>query len=92
VRAVTVVVFSPRRATGKDRGDRHPKIGRGVLIGANAQLLGNIEVGEGSSIGASSVVLKSVEPYSTVAGVPAQVVRREGAPTIALKPLAAAGA
>ena len=67
--------------TGKERGDRHPKVGRGVYIGANAQLLGNIAIGEGSRIGASSVVLKSVEAYSTVAGVPAQVVRHKGRPT-----------
>ena len=63
--------------TGKESGDRHPKVGRGVYIGANAQLLGNIAIGEGSRIGASSVVLKSVEAYSTVAGVPAQVIRRQ---------------
>ncbi len=63
--------------TGKESGDRHPKVGRGVYIGANAQLLGNIAIGEGSRIGASSVVLKSVDAYSTVAGVPARVVRRE---------------
>ena len=67
--------------TGKESGDRHPKVGRGVYIGANAQLLGNIAIGEGSRIGASSVVLKSVEAYSTVAGVPAQVVRHERRPT-----------
>jgi serine O-acetyltransferase len=67
--------------TGKESGDRHPKVGRGVYIGANAQLLGNIAIGEGARIGASSVVLKSVEAYSTVAGVPAQVVRHERRPT-----------
>ncbi len=67
--------------TGKESGDRHPKVGRGVYIGANAQLLGNIAIGQGSRIGASSVVLKSVEAYSTVAGVPAQVVRHERRPT-----------
>jgi len=67
--------------TGKEIGDRHPKVGQGVYIGANAQLLGNIAIGEGSRIGASSVVLKSVEAYSTVAGVPAQVVRHQRRPT-----------
>ncbi len=67
--------------TGKEGGDRHPKVGRGVYIGANAQLLGNIAIGEGSRIGASSVVLKNVEAYSTVAGVPAQIVRHQRRPT-----------
>lgn len=79
---VTILHGVTLGGTGKATGDRHPKIGRGVYIGANAQLLGNIAVGEGSRIGASSVVLKNVEAYSTVAGVPAQVVRREHRATI----------
>lgn len=66
--------------TGKASGDRHPKVSRDVFIGANAQLLGNIAIGPGSRIGASSVVLKDVEAYSTVAGVPARVVHREEPP------------
>ncbi len=57
--------------TGKVGGDRHPKIGRGVMIGAGAKVLGNIRVGEGAKIGAGSVVLSDVDPYVTVAGVPA---------------------
>ncbi|ADM08433.1 serine acetyltransferase [Parvularcula bermudensis HTCC2503] len=57
--------------TGKETGDRHPKIGRGVLISAGAKILGNIEVGEGAKIAAGSVVLHSVKPFCTVAGVPA---------------------
>jgi serine O-acetyltransferase len=60
--------------TGKERGDRHPKIRRGVLIGAGAKILGNIEVGACSRVAAGSVVLKPVPPNTTVAGVPARVV------------------
>lgn len=60
--------------SGKEGGDRHPKIGRGVMIGAGAKVLGNIKIGEGAKIGAGSVVLKDVEPHTTVAGVPAKVV------------------
>lgn len=60
--------------TGKETGDRHPKIRRGVLLGAGAKILGNIEVGEYSRVGAGSVVLKSVPANCTVAGVPAKVV------------------
>jgi serine O-acetyltransferase len=62
--------------TGKESGDRHPKIRSGVLIGAGAKVLGNIVVGEGAKIGAGSVVLDSVPPHTTVAGVPAKVVGR----------------
>jgi serine O-acetyltransferase len=62
--------------TGKTCGDRHPKIGKGVLIGAGAKLLGNITVGEGAKIGAGSVVLEDVAPHCTVAGVPAVVIGR----------------
>jgi serine O-acetyltransferase len=60
--------------TGKEHGDRHPKIRRGVLIGAGAKILGNIVVGEGAKVGAGSVVLADVPPHCTVAGVPARVV------------------
>ncbi len=60
--------------TGKAGGDRHPKIGKGVMIGAGAKVLGNIRVGEGSKIGAGSVVLADVPPYTTVAGIPARPV------------------
>lgn len=62
--------------TGKQTGDRHPKVRRGVLIGAGAKILGNVEIGEGAKIGAGSVVLKNVAPHCTVAGVPAVVVGR----------------
>src|SRR5262247_4097781 len=60
--------------TGKEDGDRHPKIRRGVLIGAGAKILGNIEVGACSRVAAGSVVVKSVPNNVTVAGVPAKVV------------------
>ena len=61
--------------TGKDCGDRHPKIGRGVMIGAGAKILGNIDIGEQARIAAGSVVLMPVPPGATVAGVPARIVR-----------------
>ena len=60
--------------TGKETGDRHPKIRRGALISVGAKVLGNIEVGEGAKVAAGSVVLKSVKPHCTVAGVPAKPV------------------
>lgn len=60
--------------TGKEARDRHPKVGKGVLIGAGAKILGNIRIGEGSKIASGSVVLHEVPPHSTVAGVPARVV------------------
>lgn len=62
--------------TGKVSGDRHPKVGRGVMIGAGAKVLGNIHIGEGAKIGAGSVVLDDVPPHTTVAGVPARSVGR----------------
>ncbi len=62
--------------TGKEEGDRHPKIGDGVLISAGAKILGNIRVGDGAKVGAGSVVLENVPPHTTVAGVPAKVVGR----------------
>ncbi|MBY0565935.1 MAG: serine O-acetyltransferase [Hyphomonadaceae bacterium] len=60
--------------SGKQGGDRHPKIRRGVMIGAGAKVLGNIEVGEDARIAAGSVVLENVPPRCTVAGVPARPV------------------
>ncbi len=60
--------------TGKDKGDRHPKIGSGVLIGAGAKILGNIKVGCCSRVAAGSLVLKPVPEKVTVAGIPAKVV------------------
>ena len=60
--------------TGKEFGDRHPKIASGVLIGAGAKVLGNIAVGECSKVASGSVVLKPVPPHTTVAGIPAKVI------------------
>lgn len=60
--------------TGKEGGDRHPKIRKGSLVSAGAKILGNIEVGEGAKVGAGSVVLENVPPHTTVVGVPARIV------------------
>jgi serine O-acetyltransferase len=60
--------------TGKEGGDRHPKIGAGVLIGAGAKILGNINIGEGARIASGSVVLHDVAAGCTVAGIPAKPV------------------
>jgi serine O-acetyltransferase len=64
--------------TGKERGDRHPKIKQGVMIGAGAKILGNIEIGSCSRIAAGSVVLQSVPNNKTVAGVPARIIGDAG--------------
>ena len=63
--------------SGKIAGDRHPKIASGVMIGAGAKILGNITVGENARVAAGSVVLRSVPPHCTVAGVPARVMRTD---------------
>ena len=65
--------------TGKAGGDRHPKVRRGVLIGAGAKILGNITIGEGAKVGAGSIVLDDVAPFTTVVGVPARPVGRHSA-------------
>ncbi len=64
--------------TGKEMGDRHPKVRHGVLIGAGAKILGNIEVGHCARIAAGSVVLNPVPHNKTVAGVPARIVGEAG--------------
>jgi serine O-acetyltransferase len=64
--------------TGKEHGDRHPKIRHGVLIGAGAKILGNIEIGHCARVAAGSVVLEAVPHNMTVAGVPARVVGAAG--------------
>src|SRR5450432_1127443 len=64
--------------TGKEHEDRHPKIRRGVMIGAGAKILGNIEVGHCARIAAGSVVIKAVPHNVTVAGVPAKIVGEAG--------------
>ena len=64
--------------TGKDHGKRHPTIGKNVLIGSGAKVLGPFTVGDNSKIAANAVVLNEVPPNSTCVGVPARVVRRNG--------------
>jgi serine O-acetyltransferase len=64
--------------TGKERGKRHPTIGRGVMVGVGAKILGNIVVGDNCKIGAGTVLIHSVPPNCTVVGIPGRVVRREG--------------
>lgn len=64
--------------TGKERGKRHPTIGKNVIVGAGAKVLGSIKVGDDAKIGAGSVVLKDVEENSTVVGIPGRVVSRDG--------------
>jgi serine O-acetyltransferase len=66
--------------TGKEHEDRHPKIRHGVMIGAGAKILGNIEIGQCARIAAGSVVIKPVPNNVTVAGVPAKVVGEAGCP------------
>lgn len=67
--------------TGKEIGDRHPKVERGVLISVGAKVLGNIRIGEYSRIGAGSVVLHDVPPHCTAVGVPAKIVGCAGCDT-----------
>jgi serine O-acetyltransferase len=61
-----------------EKGKRHPTIGDGVVIGAGATVLGAIEVGKDSRVGANAVVVKSAPPHSIVVGVPGHVIRRRG--------------
>ena len=60
--------------TGKQTGDRHPKVRKGVLIAAGAKILGNVVIGEGAKVGGGAVVLEDVPPHTTVVGVPAKPV------------------
>ena len=66
--------------TGKESGKRHPTVCDNVMISAGAKVLGSFTIGEGSKIGAGSVVLEAVPPHSTVVGVPGHVVNRKDAP------------
>lgn len=73
--------------TGKEKGDRHPKIQTGVLLASGAKVLGNITIGAHSKVGANSVVLQDVPAHVTVAGVPAKIVaqhRSEDCPATAM--------
>jgi serine O-acetyltransferase len=69
----TLVAFDIS-GTGKDGGDRHPKVEANVLIGAGATVLGNITVGKGAQVAAGSLVLRDVPPKIMVAGSPARPV------------------
>ena len=71
--------------TGKERGDRHPKVRDGVLLCAGAKVLGNVEIGRDAKVGAGSVVLHDVPPRATVAGVPARIVAWSGGSVPALE-------
>ncbi|CAN6982896.1 unnamed protein product [Brassica oleracea var. botrytis] len=73
--------------TGKETGDRHPKIGEGALLGACVTVLGNISIGVGAMVAAGSLVLKDVPPHSVVAGNPAKLIRviDEQDPSLAMK-------
>ncbi len=71
--------------TGKTDGDRHPKVRRGVLIGAGAEIFGNFELGHCSRIAAGSVVLAPVPPNTTVAGVPARIIGTSGCAELAAR-------
>ena len=64
--------------TGKETGKRHPTLEEGVMVSAGAKVLGPVRIGEHSKIGAGSVVLKDVPPYSTVVGVPGREVKQDG--------------
>ncbi|MGI6072842.1 MAG: serine O-acetyltransferase [Lachnospiraceae bacterium] len=61
--------------TGKEKGKRHPTLGDNVMVSVGAKILGSFTIGEGSKIGAGSVVLQEVPPYSTVVGIPGRVVK-----------------
>ena len=71
--------------SGKETGDRHPKIRRGVLISAGAIILGNVEVGEGAKVAGGAVVLIDVPPHTTAVGVPAKILGRPKSETPALE-------
>src|SRR3989338_9178428 len=64
--------------TGKETGKRHPTLGDNIVVGAGARILGNIEIGSNSYVGANAVVLKGVPPNSTVVGVPGHITKQDG--------------
>lgn len=64
--------------TGKETGKRHPTLGRGVMVGAGAKILGGFEIGDGAKIAAGAVVLSPVPPNSTAVGIPARIVKTNG--------------
>ena len=64
--------------TGKDKGKRHPTLGKNVMVGAGAKVLGPFTVGDNSKIAANSVVLTAIPPNSTAVGIPAKIVKMDG--------------
>jgi len=64
--------------TGKEKGKRHPTIGNNVVVGTGAKVLGNINIGDNSYVGANAVVIKDVPPNSTVVGVPGRITKQDG--------------
>lgn len=72
--------------TGKDKGKRHPTIGKNVTIGSGAKILGPFTVGDNSKVAAGAVVLKEIPPNSTCVGVPARVVKRDNVRVAAVTP------
>ncbi|MGE5591608.1 MAG: serine O-acetyltransferase, partial [Bacillota bacterium] len=64
--------------TGKEKGKRHPTLGRNVMVATGAKVLGNIVIGDNSKVGAGAVVVKDVPPNCTVVGVPGRIVIRDG--------------
>jgi serine O-acetyltransferase len=64
--------------TGKETGKRHPTLGDNIVVGAGAKILGNIQIGSNSYIGANAVVLNTVPPNTTVVGVPGHVTKQDG--------------
>lgn len=70
--------------TGKEKGKRHPTVGRNVVIAAGAKVLGPITIGDNSKVGAGAVVIRDVPPNCTVVGIPGKVVMREGEPVVDL--------
>ena len=75
---VTLFQGATLGGTGKETGKRHPTIGNNVVVGAGAKVLGNIEIGDNSYVGANAVVIKSVPPNATVVGVPAHITKQDG--------------
>ncbi|NPV60041.1 MAG: serine O-acetyltransferase [Actinobacteria bacterium] len=70
--------------TGKEKGKRHPTVGKNVVIAAGAKVLGPITIGDDSKVGAGAVVIRDVPPRCTVVGVPGKVVVQEGEPVVDL--------
>jgi serine O-acetyltransferase len=82
-RGVTLYQGVTLGGTSLGHGKRHPTIGNGVVVGANASVLGAITVGEGAHVGAGSVVVRDVAPHTTVVGIPARVVNEGSKPVAA---------